>query len=333
MRRGVTKANDRRAPALLLSLATAFTPTACATGEGPTHRIESGDPASAPEPSAPDALTGRTRTDDVFSPTAGDAVLPPGTPDTARPTASDTGPATPPEDLGPDLPRDAGPPPPNLGRPSDGRGGAFPGTQPRSTEGVDFVVHVPPAYDPSRPLPLVGLFHGQGGDAPGITEFFAAASDAGPFLTVAVTASGQSGGWVGGQDVQRFSLALNDALTAWNVDLDRLYLWGFSAGAHFVHGIALDNADNFAGYAVVAGALDQYAGTDAPGAARRPIPVMVHIGRGDPLYGHATADRAVFTSAGWIDGQTYRLVEFDGGHELRPEHPADAWMFLRGFSL
>jgi poly(3-hydroxybutyrate) depolymerase len=52
---------------------------------------------------------------------------------------------------------------------------------------------------------------------------------------------------------------LQDLHTRLGVEPTRTCLWGFSAGAHFGHALALDNPDIFAAYAVSAGALGQYA--------------------------------------------------------------------------
>ena len=293
----------------------------CAHGTSPVQQVRPGHPVDAfigiGGPPTGDARSGQV---DMYT-------VPPA-PDDAL--AADVGVVG--DGGGPDAP-DA-PPGPATGAPagSGGTGGAYPGVQHRQAAGVDTVVYIPASYTPDVPAPLVGLFHGQGSNADEIVGFFEPAADAGGFVTVAVTASGAHGGWVGTQDVTRFSSALTDTLRSYNIDQKRLYLWGFSAGGHFVHGLALDNANLFSAYAVVAGTLDAYATQAAPGRATRKIPVQVLIGRQDPLHTAALSDRTAFLAAGWVEGENYSLSEFDGGQELRAEHPGAAWAFLSGFS-
>lgn len=218
--------------------------------------------------------------------------------------------------------------------PSGGSGGAFPGHQTRTAPGgVPYDLYIPAAYDPSRPLPLVSLFHGQGDTGPNMVAFWQATAEANGFIVIATTSTGSMGGWSGGPDVDRYSAALDDAMAAYNVERARLYLWGFSAGAHLVHGIALDNSELFAAYAINAGVLDAFAGAGAPAAAPRHIPVSITIGTSDPLYSYTMTDRSRFLAAGWSEPDTLRYATFDGPHTVLPAHPGEHWAFLQRFSL
>jgi poly(3-hydroxybutyrate) depolymerase len=218
------------------------------------------------------------------------------------------------------------------GDPSGGEGGAYPGDTRRVVEvgggEVSYELYIPTAYAPDIALPMLALFHGQGGDGAGIRAFWRDLAEEHDLILMATTSTGASGGWSGATDIGRFAAALEDALGAYNIDRDRLYAWGFSAGGHFVHGIALANADTFAAYAVSAGVLDAFAGAGAPAGASRRIPVQVHIGVDDPLHPAAQQDRNRFIAAGWSEGQDLGFVAFDGGHVLLPEHRAVIWQFL-----
>ena len=145
--------------------------------------------------------------------------------------------------------------------------------------------------------------------------------------------SAASGGWRAGPDIGRYDAALTDALGAYNVEEKRIYVWGFSAGAHLTHAVALMNTDLFAAYSVSAGALQALAGTSAPAAASRQIPVDIHIGMSDPLYPEAMSDRGHFTRAGWLEGADLAWSPFDGGHTLLRSHPTEIWEFLSPFRL
>ena len=215
-----------------------------------------------------------------------------------------------------------------VSRPSMGSGGAFPGEQSRMAGGVPYTIYLPTAYDPSRPVPLLSVFHGQGGSAGNMVRFWTDLANAEGFALLATTATGSSGGWVPSTDVARYDMALTDALAAYNIEQARHYVWGFSAGAHLVHALALQNTDLFTAYSVSAGVLDALAGAGAPAAAAYRIPVDIHIGDSDPLFAGAMMDRGRFTSAGWTEGVDFEFRMFSGGHELRPEHRAEIWAFL-----
>lgn len=238
-------------------------------------------------------------------------------------------------------PADSSLPPMDAGAgsdPSGGSGGAYPGAQTRSTAApgggtLEYALYIPSSYDPSRPVPLLTLFHGQGGSGANMVSFWTSTAEANGFVLLATTSTGSSGGWSGGPDVARYDAALTDALGAYNVEQKRVYVWGFSAGAHLTHAVALQNTDLFAAYSVSAGVLDAFAGGAAPGAAARRIPVDIHIGTTDPLYPGAMADRGRFTSAGWTEGSDFSWSPFDGGHTLLPSHPAEIWAFLSPFRL
>ncbi len=218
-------------------------------------------------------------------------------------------------------------------------GGDYPGPQRRTVTvgGSSFTydLYVPTSYRPETPWPLLCLFHGQGGDGASIRDFWQPTAEREGFLLLATSATGSSGGWVPSRDAPRFEAALNDALDAYAVDQKRIYVWGFSAGAHFVHAIALLNSDLFAAYAVSAGVLAALAGPSAPAQAarRRRIPVEIRVGRTDPLFPQAEQDRTTFLDAGWREGTDLRFTPFDGGHTLRRNDPAELWSFLRDFRL
>ncbi len=222
--------------------------------------------------------------------------------------------------------------------PSNGSGGDFPGAKVRSAPlsgggTINYNLYIPGSYSPGTAIPIVTLFHGQGGSAENIVSFWTSVAEAEGFMLLATTATGSSGGWVPGSDISRYSDALDDALAAYNVEQDRIYIWGFSAGAHIVHGVALTNTDTFAAYSVSAGVLDAFAGGNAPAASARRIPVDIHIGTADSLFAGAMSDRGRFTTAGWVEGADFSWSPFDGGHTLLPSHPSEIWNFIKAHRL
>lgn len=187
----------------------------------------------------------------------------------------------------------------------------------------DYHVFVPAAYAPSSAWPLVVVLHGAPGSpaladpaARSLRDAWSARAAAAGFLVLAPVASGPAaGGWLAG-DEAAIVAAIADLEARYNLDRRRRYLWGFSAGGHFAHGLALTRATHFAAYGVNAGVLATYAGTAAPQAAACRLPVSVRVGDADApgLLAAARADRAAFDAAGWTSGIDRQYLEFTGGH-------------------
>jgi len=232
---------------------------------------------------------------------------------------------------------DAGTPDAGSATSSGGSGGAYPGAQTRtaSVGGASFVyaLYIPTSYVSSTPVALLSVFHGQGDTGANMRDFWRSEAEANGFAVLATTSTGSSGGWAPSADVPRYDAALTDALGAYDIDTSRLYLWGFSAGAHLTHAIGLENADTFAAYSVSAGVLAALEGPDGPRLASRHIPVDVHIGTTDPLLPQAASDRMAFLAAGWIEGTDYSYVTFAGGHTVLPSQRPEIWAFLSRFRL
>lgn len=226
--------------------------------------------------------------------------------------------------------------PPTGPQGSGGSGGAFPGSVERivSVPGLGsqtVYLYVPSSYAQSTPTPLLLALHGAGGAgtapqaAAATRDAWVAVAEANGFIVVAQAATGASGGWVPSTDVAVLNAALEDLTGAYNVDIARIYGWGFSAGGHFMHALGLQNADLFAGYGVSAGSLAALAGQSAPASASRIIPVDIHVGTGDPLFPAVSQDPSAFQKAGWTLGDTLTYVTFPGGHTFEAAHLAEIW--------
>lgn len=236
------------------------------------------------------------------------------------------------------------------GGPSPGLGGGPQGPStlsvqvPELGETRDMLLFVPLDYDAAQPLPLVVVLHG----APGSAAAAPAAADAMRALWLALAeredvmvlapiAAGNQGGWVPDRDQPAIACALAELARRYPLDLDRRYLWGFSAGAHFGHALALGNAGRFAAYAINAGALYALAcgaaGTafdcanTLPGALR-PLPVQLRVGTGDALRTYVRGDRGRLQQAGWEVGTGVAYDEFFGGHTVSIEDAEAAWAWF-----
>jgi poly(3-hydroxybutyrate) depolymerase len=241
--------------------------------------------------------------------------------------------------------------------PSNGSGGAYPGDVTRTVSVPQvgtrtYYLHLPTAYTPARAWPILFIFHGASGSAasaPGaaqdVRSDWSALADAQGFIVLSVVGNQAQGGWGASADGAEISAVQVDAFAAYNVEQSRVYLWGFSAGAHFGHGIALDNTDFFAAYGVSAGSLEQYACTDDGSypptcasllAGTHPkIPVDIHLGNADPLYTDYGAgnDPVRFENGGWINGVDLHYTLFNGGHEYTIPQLGEIWDNLCPFAL
>lgn len=232
--------------------------------------------------------------------------------------------------------------------PSNGSGGAYPGNVTRVVNVSGFgnqayYLYLPTAYTPTRAWPAILVLHGDGGpgtsdqSAQQVRSDWSSAAAAQQFIVISVIGTDASGGWLPGNDVPIMSAQLDDARAEYNIDTDRIYLWGFSAGAHLAHALGLNNTDYFAAYGVSAGALTQYACSDdgsfSPSCAAllggvvRKIPIDIHLGDTDPLYTTYGAgnDPSRFETYGWVLNQNLYYTLFSGGHTYTIPQLGDIW--------
>lgn len=229
----------------------------------------------------------------------------------------------------------------NTSIPSNGTGGGSPGNFSRTIT-VDATEHtytyyVPSGYQISDPIPLLAVWHGAvlpggGPDAAlDMVDLWQDEAETHNFIVVAQAAIGSAGcnpcGWIPGSDSQVLAAIINDMEARYNIETTRRYVWGFSAGGHVMHAIALNSADYFAAYAISAGVLDAFAsgGGYVPANAVRIIPAFVSVGNTDTLLPFAQDDQLDFTDAGWVVGQNYWLDVFTGGHVVLDDLPEKAW--------
>jgi polyhydroxybutyrate depolymerase len=165
-----------------------------------------------------------------------------------------------------------------------------------------YVLHAPPSYDATKPLPLVVVFHGGGGNANAAivtTEFHLKADEAG-FLAVfpdgtrpkmdepysfrnnPQTWNEGSGRFDSGSkninDIGFIDAMLDDLGTKFNIDTRRIYATGFSNGASMTYYSGMNLAHRFAAIAPVSGHL-----WPEEVKLSRPVPMIFIIGLSDPL--------------------------------------------------
>lgn len=224
--------------------------------------------------------------------------------------------------------------------PSAGNRGPYPGAfnRPIIYNGKvhTYYVSIPPDYNPNIATPMMIVWHGAAGagtapvNAKATRDFWRPTADANGFIVVAQTATGElGGGWVPDVDIPILFQIIEDMKRYYNIEQNRIYGYGFSAGGHVMHGIMLHYSETFAAYAVSAGVLEAFAGLEAPTNANRKIPVFVSIGlhdtTGPNLLSLSRSNHTVFNNAGWVDGQNYWIDEFNGGHQIDIDIPQKSW--------
>jgi predicted esterase len=213
---------------------------------------------------------------------------------------------------------------------------------------LDAYIDASDAAGNSAPLPLVVAFHGAAG--PGNQQFAAAdlqstfsvvVSDPNAqFLFVAFTSAGANGGWTINDDLGRLRVVLDYMTANYNVDLNRIYGWGFSAGGQILHHYALASftapqTPLFTAYTAHAGRLPSFFNGNQPESSPLKFPVMLASSPTDSvaLYSGALNEQTRFINAGWANGQNFEFLTYDGGHTYAIAQMQAAWRFMCRHSL
>lgn len=155
-----------------------------------------------------------------------------------------------------------------------------------------YIVHVPPSYDGSKPLPVVLIFHGGGSNAEQMIRFCGLneKSDEAGFLAVYPSGTGvflRMLTWNGGNccgyamrnnvdDVAFVRALLDDLAQVAKIDEKRVYATGMSNGAIISYLLASELSDRIAAIAPVAGPM----GTKDCNP-KQPVPVIHFHGTKD----------------------------------------------------
>lgn len=152
----------------------------------------------------------------------------------------------------------------------------------------NYIVYVPPTYQPGNSWPLVFVLHGFTQSSSTIMNVsgFNAIADTGNFIVAYPNGIGNAwntnSGMTGGStaDDIGFIGALTDTLHGlYNIDLNRVYSCGFSAGGYMSHRLACEAPRCYAAVASVAGTMSNAA--YAACLPSRPTPVMQIHGTSD----------------------------------------------------
>lgn len=184
----------------------------------------------------------------------------------------------------------------------------------------EYVLHIPPGYDPAQPAALVLAYHGFGLSAQEMMRIsgLSAQADQDNFLVAYPEGSGSRPSWNGGtccgeamlrqvDDVGFTRAMIEDIAQQVSLDRSRIYATGFSNGAIMVYWLACDLADQIAAIGPVSAAP---ATTSC--SPSRPVSVIHFHGDADAL-------------------NPYEGVERSGGADFMPvEDGIDLWLGLDG---
>jgi phospholipase/carboxylesterase len=210
--------------------------------------------------------------------------------------------------------------------PSNGAGGgvgqaAIASGQYPNTPGV---IHVPQSYDPGQPMPMMLALHGSGDTAGNFVNLWSAIAEAEGFIVLVPESLSGGASWNRGADTPVISALLDTVSAQYNVDTCRIYLTGYSAGAHYGYMLGLANSTYFAALGMQAGTLNyaEQAGI-WPSMVERQIAVDIHHGMNDPYvpFSEATHARDELEGA----GHTVYLHGHAGGHEIGAGNAQEMW--------
>lgn len=155
----------------------------------------------------------------------------------------------------------------------------------------EWLVHLPTAYEAGKPMPLVILYHGNGGSASGMERYAGLDAVADKLGFIVVYPSGYRRSWAAGLDTAAdeagvddvtFTVALLDKLEKeYAIDGRHIVLAGFSNGSHMVELLGCRLADRITAIVPVSGTLASGFAADCKPA--RPISVIEFHGTGDPI--------------------------------------------------
>lgn len=159
-----------------------------------------------------------------------------------------------------------------------------------------YLIHLPPSQAPGRPIPLLLVLHGAGGDAAGMAEHTGLTEAAVRRGYAVVYPNGVARRWNDGRgtsaqdDVGFIRLLLDSLGLDLPVDSGRIYATGISNGAGLAYRLACELPGVFAAIAPVAGA--PAAALEERCAATRPISMISFQGTRDPLMPYDGGDVA-----------------------------------------
>lgn len=178
----------------------------------------------------------------------------------------------------------------------------------------DGFLYVPKSYRANRPLPLILMLHGAGGDAEGGLKPFQQLADRFGVILLAVDSRQQTWDIIVdqyGSDVAFIDQALTKTFNHYAIDPNHVAIEGFSDGASYALSLGITNGDLFTHIIAFS------PGFMAP-AKRVEIPIVfISHGKGDRVLPIDHCSRKIVPQLQRA-GYNVSYQEFDGSHTIPP---------------
>ena len=188
-------------------------------------------------------------------------------------------------------------------------------------------LYIPKSYDPAKPAPLVVALHGATQRASFSLRVWTPQADAAGFILLAPESEGMTWDAIRGEygdDVLRIDRALKLVFDRVNIDPARIVMEGFSDGASYGIGLALENRDLFTH--VVANSPGFITFHDRKAGGRKPK-IYVSHGHQDPILPFERAGARVVSQLRG-EGHSVQFREFEGGHTVPVDVAGEAVKFI-----
>ncbi len=111
-------------------------------------------------------------------------------------------------------------------------------------EETEIFVHVPEAYDPKAPAPLMVMLHGTGSNGRDLEQYWQQVSKALGMIVICPSEAGPNGGYAYKERERQSGLAvIRWTRRKFNIDENRIFLAGISRGGHMTWDLALRYPD------------------------------------------------------------------------------------------
>jgi predicted esterase len=201
------------------------------------------------------------------------------------------------------------------------------------SEGKDrtYYIYVPASLKPTVPVPLLITLHGSGRNGLSLVEKWKDLADKEGFIVVGPDASNSSG-WRMPEDGPEFIYDLVEMLIKkYSIAVDRVYLFGHSAGAVFALNLAMFESEYFAGVAFHAGVWRSEAELKFPEVASRKTPIKIIVGDRDNFFPLKDVRRteAALKASGFSVVVSIMKNHDHWYYDKAPEINRDSWEFLQ----
>lgn len=208
-----------------------------------------------------------------------------------------------------------------LSRPTQSPATGAPGLHPLGLDGQrDGLIYVPKTYRVTRPVPLVLMLHGAGGDAEGGLKVLQNLAD--PFNTIVLAVDSRQPTWdilrgSYGRDIAFMDRALAQTFSRYAINSNRVAIAGFSDGASYALSVGITNGDLFSHIIAFS------PGFMAPAAQEGRPRLFISHGKGDTVLPIERCSRRIVPQLQQA-GYDVQYREFNGPHTVPREITREA---------